>query len=329
MRVGLLILVVLQAAVISATAVDLRMLVPLYSYPSWYDPGSYVWDDVAAAASQVPITAIINPNNGPDGGPPNSDYVVGLAALHDAGVTTLGYVYTSYGSRNLTNVISDIDLYAQYYNVSGIFLDEMAPGSNALPYYSQIYDYVKSKTNLPIVVSNPGTQCDESFLTRPATDTAVTFENGTGWSGYVPDPYVSRYPSSCFAALLYNVPDAATMRSNVDLAVRRNFGYVYVTDANLPNPWDGLPAYWSELIRYLKAYRDLRITSLTLTGAAPSLEFSSISNHLFALECTRDLTSNQWAILSNNIAGTGGMIQLQDRSATNQSRQFYRIRLLP
>jgi hypothetical protein len=49
-------------------AVDLRIMIPLYIYPSWYSPALYVWDDVAAAASRVPVTAIINPHNGPNGG---------------------------------------------------------------------------------------------------------------------------------------------------------------------------------------------------------------------------------------------------------------------
>ena len=64
------------------------MLIPLYSYPNWYDPGSYIWDDVAAAASQISVTAVINPSNGP-GDPPNADYQLGISDLRDAGVTTL------------------------------------------------------------------------------------------------------------------------------------------------------------------------------------------------------------------------------------------------
>jgi hypothetical protein len=41
---------------------------------------------VAATASQVPITAIINSNSGP----PNSDYIHGLDELFAASVTMLG-----------------------------------------------------------------------------------------------------------------------------------------------------------------------------------------------------------------------------------------------
>ena len=74
----------------------IKILLPLYIYPNWYEPESYVWSDVARAAEQVPIVAIINPNNGPDGNPPNRDYERGLKDLRQSDMTILGYVYTKY-----------------------------------------------------------------------------------------------------------------------------------------------------------------------------------------------------------------------------------------
>ena len=310
-------------------AVDLQILVPLYSYPAWYNPAAYLWDDVAAAAHDVPVTVIINPNNGPNGGPPNSDYVVGLNDLRAGGVTILGYVYTSYGSRPLTNVQADVDLYAQYYNIHGIFFDEVASATNQLEYYRQLFDYVKAKTNLHIVVTNPGTHFDERYLTRPATDTAVIFENGSGWSAYAPDAYVSNYPAARFAALVYNTPDEATMRSNVDFAVHRNIGYVYVTDDSGANPWDTLPTYWTAEVAYVKALRALRITNLTLDGAAARLTFTTVSNKLFAVETGTNLAARDWTALTSNITGTGGTLEIGDPAAGLAPSRFYRVRLLP
>ena len=69
-----------------AAAADLRILLPLYSYPTWYDAQAYLWDDVAAAAARAPIVAIVNPDSGPGGGPPNDDYAHGLADLGAAGL---------------------------------------------------------------------------------------------------------------------------------------------------------------------------------------------------------------------------------------------------
>jgi hypothetical protein len=81
-----------------------QILIPLYNYPRWNDPPNYIWDDVAAANSKVPVTAIINPSNGPGGGPPNENYQHGLSDLRAAGVTILGYVYTSREIPVLSNL---------------------------------------------------------------------------------------------------------------------------------------------------------------------------------------------------------------------------------
>ncbi|BAY26799.1 VCBS repeat-containing protein [Calothrix sp. NIES-2100] len=48
-------------------ASNLNVLLPLYAYPNWYS-SSYLWDEVAAANAKVPITAVINPNHGPQTG---------------------------------------------------------------------------------------------------------------------------------------------------------------------------------------------------------------------------------------------------------------------
>jgi len=37
------------------------------------------------------------------------------------------------------------------------------------------------------------------------------------------------------------------------LAVQRNIGLVYVTDDVMPNPWDKLPTYWQEKVKYIKS----------------------------------------------------------------------------
>lgn len=250
-RGALLAAVALTGAACSET-VDI--LLPLYAYPSWYAPSTYLWDDVAAAASQVPITAIVNPANGPGGAPPNSDYEVGLTALRDAGVTLIGYVYTSYGTRDPAAVKADVDLYAASWGLGGIFLDEVSSAAADLAYYQPLYDYVRAKPGLDRVVINPGTQVDEGYVSAPASDVAVIFENGSGWSGYTPDPYVASYPDERFAALGYAVADAAAMQHFVDLAVQRNVGYVYVTDDTLPNPWDSLPPYWTDEVSYLASH---------------------------------------------------------------------------
>jgi hypothetical protein len=237
---------------------SVKILIPLYSYPTWYNPSTYTWSEIAAAASKVPIAAIINPNNGPDGGPPNQDYARGLEDLRQAGVTILGYVFTQYGDRPIGEVKQDIALYNDYYNLNGIFLDEAASSANQLDYYRDIYEYIKTKTNLDLVILNPGTQIEQDYLARPAADIAVIFEdNSQAWIKYQPQSYLSSYEPGHFASLIHSVPDAATMKSHIDRAVARQIGYIYVTDDSPTSPdrdpWNSLPSYWQEEIDYIQS----------------------------------------------------------------------------
>jgi hypothetical protein len=239
----------------STSTPTLQMLIPLYIYP---DPNDSSWDKVAAATCHIRVTAIINPDSGPGIGGPDVPYQQGLTKLRQAGVTILGYVNTDYGLRPVDEAKADVDQYDQYFNIHGIFFDQVASSVDKLAYYKELYDYVKSKSHLDgaKVVLNPGTQIDEDYIKDPpASDTAVIFEGlSSDWPPYVPDPYVINYPRERFAALSHTTPDTATMRSHIDLAIARHIGYVYVTDDTLSNPYDRLPIYWGDEVSYIKSY---------------------------------------------------------------------------
>jgi hypothetical protein len=232
-----------------------QMLIPLYIYPDTGSVGSR-WDQVISASDQISITAIINPNSGPGGCPPDSAYETGINDLRNAGVTIVGYVDTNYGERDAELYVKpDVDLYNQCFGIDGIFFDRVASSAIKISYYEDLYDYVKSKDNLDKVFLNPGTHIDEVYLSLPAGDTAVIFEGYSwDWPGYEPDNYVSTYPAERFAMLVHSVcaiEGADTMRSHIHLAMDRNIGYVYVTDDTPPNPWDTLPFFWLDEIEYI------------------------------------------------------------------------------
>jgi len=237
---------------------SLKILLPLYIYPNWYEPESYVWSEVVDAAKKVPILAIINPNNGPDGKPPNQDYARGLQDLNQANITTLGYVYTKYGDRPIVEVKQDIDLYYRSFGVKGIFLDESASSEQKINYYQSIYDYIKNKGKQEQVIINPGTHTDQAYFSRPAADTSVIFENFShAWELYEPKVYVSQDEKQKFASLIHSVPDIATMKSHIDKAIQRNFGYIYITSDSPTDgdgdPWNSLPEYWQEELDYIQS----------------------------------------------------------------------------
>ena len=42
------------------------------------------------------------------------------------------------------------------------------------------------------------------------------------------------------------------MKEHLKLAVSRNAGMVFITDAKMPNPWDRLPSYWQAEVQAIK-----------------------------------------------------------------------------
>lgn len=260
------------AAPATARADQITALVPAYFYPTWWSGSP--WDQLNAAAAKIPIEAIMNPASGPGGGV-NSDYVHAVNALRAAGGKVIGYVSTSYGSRPAADVFADIDAYLEWYSVDGIFLDEMGNQLGDLD-YTAIYQYIKLKSSLIgrdlHVVGNPGTPFAPTETYLQAADTLVIFEgpltnpdpNGASFKLYpTKGPYTGLplwfqcYPRERFANLVYGVPTPLTMLAALVKAVGYNAGYVFLTNDQLPNPWDTLPPYWDQEVNAIRAVNAL------------------------------------------------------------------------
>ena len=73
----------------------------------------------------------------------------------------------------------------------------------------------------------------------------------------------------------------------------------------------------------------LRLTALARTAAGAEFQFATEAGKTYRLEGTADLTSGQWEVLVDHIAGTGGALQVQDPGALGLQQYFYRIITLP
>jgi hypothetical protein len=239
-------------------------LVPAYFYPTWW-AGS-PWDDLNRAAAVIPIEAIMNPASGP-GMAFNPDYAKAVHDLRAAGGKVIGYVSTRYGERPLADVVGDINAYLAWYQVDGIFLDEMGNQLGALDYL-EVYGHIKDVSRDLHVVGNPGMPFLPVEAYLQAADTLVLFEGplinadpfGASFAAYpTGGPYAGlplwfgRYPRRRVANLVYGVPSAGEMRRALVKALRYNAGYVYLTNDVLSNPWDALPTYWADEVRAIAA----------------------------------------------------------------------------
>ncbi len=239
-RSWLVLVVVLISGAAAQAAAAQTMAVPAYFYP-----GSY-WTQLDQAKPGVGV-AVMNPGSGPGSGP-DSNYVAAVKSAEAAGITVVGYVYTSYGSRSIAAVESDINNYYSWYpDLDGIFLDEASTSCTNEPYYATLNSYVKSKGGAGLTVLNPGTQTNQCY--EPAADILLTFEGSDTQyvNSYSAPSWVARYPASHFWHVIYGTASVSAMATAVQLSKARNAGYVYVTSASLPNPYDVLPSglYWT------------------------------------------------------------------------------------
>jgi Spherulation-specific family 4 len=206
--------------------------------PAYFRPGQH-WDRATGGAASARYL-IMNPASGP-GSAPDPDYVTAVRTAQDADVNVLGYVPTGYGRRDPGSVEAEIRSYRDWYDVDGVFLDEVTSGPNDLPYYRRLVAYART-TPESLVALNPGVYPDHSYVRL--ADLVVTFEGGfDAYRDLHPPPRTRKYPPSRVWHLVHTT-DERDMSSALTLARRRRVGTVYVTDGTLDNPWDTLPSYW-------------------------------------------------------------------------------------
>ena len=224
--------------------------IPSYFYPDSGGAGS-LWDRTDDGAPAVSLV-VINPASGP-GETRDPAYAAQVEKSQAAGLTVLGYVSTGYANTSAANpgrtvaaAEADIDKFYEWYGVDGIFLDEASTdcqyANSPTSYYNELYQHVKAKGGQAVVAINPGIQTDECYMS--VSNIVVNFEGSHDKyvSSYSAPDWVKDYDPGRFWHLVYDSPDATTMKQDVATSKRRNAGLIYVTPDVLPNPWDTLPS---------------------------------------------------------------------------------------
>jgi hypothetical protein len=196
------------------------------------------WDAACANSNATDIgsTMIANPASGPSSSR-NTDYAQIMADCHHYGQNVIGYVDTGYGARTIAAVEADIQKWLDQYN-----------GSN-----TGVLNRFTDVTNPGAPSSTDWMLHDTGTVTQIA-DEVVVFEgqynDGTSLDlqHYVKPAWVSNYPASDIAMLVYNT-SSANLSSACTTLKAKNAGLVDVTPETNgfwtdDPPW-GTSSYWT------------------------------------------------------------------------------------
>ncbi|MBC8132507.1 MAG: spherulation-specific family 4 protein [Deltaproteobacteria bacterium] len=215
-------------------------IVPLYTYPT-----DASWSAIASAKRERPsvaVMAIVNPASGP-GTTVDSNYTIGINNLRAAGIKVLGYVATGYAARSEATVQMEMDRWRSFYpGVEGVFFDEMSNVAGQENYYRRQDTYARSK-GFNFTVGNPGTDTRASYV--GVVNTIIVYES----AGTAPLPtWYTGHARENFAVIPYRVP---SLNAAYVATARQSVGFIYMTNDDLPNPWDSLPSYFPALLTEL------------------------------------------------------------------------------
>ena len=108
--------------------------------------------------------------------------------------------------------------------------------------------------------------------------------------------------------------------------MQRNVGWIYVTDDDLPNPWDTLPAYWTNLTALVAAYRRTGATAARVTNQTLRIDWSVPAGRPFRVEHAATPVSGDWSPLTGSatagLAGAGTDLPLTNTSGAVRLRLF-------
>ena len=257
---------------------SVAILFPAYIYPvGWTSPAA--WYPLYSAVQSYPgvtFHVVINPNSGPGGNAPNSDYALAIQTLKKySNVVLLGYVHTLYATRSSDAVMADIDSYIAWASsgngMDGIFFDEapMTISDASYQYMANVTCHAKTilqttqNGGTPMVYFNPGTKPDARYYTL--ADYIVIFEDT--YTTYLTNSASFTSSSNCLpmsrSTFVIHSMDAgwtqAQMTSFVNGLVNGTaLGSVFLTSSNdTANPYGSFSADWYQFVAGVDALRSL------------------------------------------------------------------------
>src|SRR3989442_9914263 len=238
----------------------------------------------------VPMVAKVNPSSGP-GTAPDATHLNGYNKLKAAGITVLGYVPTHYAADSIASKEILIDDYKNWYNLDGIFFDEMA-NSGQETYYSTLTNYVKNVDGMKMTVCNPGTSVPQSYVGTCDTLEIAESAGLPSLSTLQSRTFYPNYDKSNFFMLAHDTNSI----TQTDVTDRMPYvGYEYITNDVEPNPYDTIPPYFLNEVAYLDTGSPTPSPTPTTSPGSPT--------GLIATTISSSQINLSWAAASGTISG--------------------------
>jgi hypothetical protein len=71
------------------------------------------------------------------------------------------------------------------------------------------------------------------------------------------------------------------------------------------------------------------VTTIQPSGIDYLVSFTSVLGKVYDVESCTDLVGGAWSVVTNNLAGNDGIIQITDPGAASVPQRYYRARLTP
>ena len=167
-------------------------------------------------------------------------FVDEIQKTHSKNNLAIGYIYTRYWKRSISDVNSRVDSRLKYYpNIDWFFLDEVSTDKKYLEHYKQIIDYIKSKNPNFVVILNPGITPYEGYL--KIADNVVIYEDPCkNYSTYSLPEWTKKYPNYKITFLGYTC-DKKQYEKLSDKY--KNYIQYFTNDGGDWNPWDSFSKY--------------------------------------------------------------------------------------
>lgn len=198
----------------------------------------------------VPIAVVLNPTGSGVGDSALSNYTTVISSLNNAGIITLGYVYTGFATEPQSAVEAEIAKWKSFYPlVKGIYFGAMSTQSANQTYYSNLHTYARVTQGFVTTVGGAGNTVPTSFLGSVCADTIIVYE-GAGLP--LPSNY-QQYDSFADNNIGLIGLGVAAFNAEWTNQISAYAGWVYMTSDSGANPYDTLPSYLPTMIDRLDA----------------------------------------------------------------------------